>query len=205
MTEKNPLPVCYGSIEYLLYDFFNHLVYQLILYRTQLLIGIIFTASRELLSVHILCRVRAVDKIHSNRHTQFHHTGITVRTDSFVQRIIIGYLPRQLQVTSTLYVWMGKYPEISEAATRGRAGAREQILNSLYKKATGFSVMVKVPMRRRTLDGDDKIEIVEKEEYFPPDERAARLWLNADERRRLRDDKDDAPGGGTPVRVIVDV
>ena len=107
--------------------------------------------------------------------------------------------------TSTLYVWMGKYPEISEAATRGRAGAREQILNSLYRKATGFSVMVKVPMRRRTLDGDDKIEIVEKEEYFPPDERAARLWLNADERRRLRDDKDNAPGGGAPVRVIVDV
>lgn len=107
--------------------------------------------------------------------------------------------------TSTLYVWMGKYPEISEAATRGRAGAREQILNSLYKKATGFSVMVKVPMRRRTLDGDEEIKIVEKEEYFPPDERAARLWLNADERRRLRDDKDDAPGGGAPVRVIVDV
>ena len=106
---------------------------------------------------------------------------------------------------STLYAWMGKFSEISEATTRGRAGAREQILNSLYKKATGFSVMVKVPMRRRTLDGAEKIEIVEKEEYYPPDERAARLWLNADERRRLRDDKDDAPDGGEPVRVIVDV
>ena len=105
----------------------------------------------------------------------------------------------------TLYTWKKEYSDISDAIARGRAGAREQILNSLYKKATGFSVMVKVPMRRRTLDGDDKIEIVEKEEYFPPDERAARLWLNADERRRLRDDKDDAPGGGTPVRVIVDV
>ena len=56
-----------------------------------------------------------------------------------------------------------------------------------------------------TLDGDDKIEIVEKEEYYPPDERAARLWLNADERRRLRDDKDDAPDGGEQVQVVVDL
>lgn len=106
---------------------------------------------------------------------------------------------------STLYVWLGKYPEISEAATRGRAGAREQILNSLYRKATGFSVMVKVPMRRRTLDGDDKIEIVEKEEYYPPDERAARLWLNAHERQLLRDEPDADSGEREEVRVIIDV
>ncbi len=105
----------------------------------------------------------------------------------------------------TLYTWRKTHSDISDALTRGRAGAREQILNSLYKKATGFSVMVKVPMRRRTLDGDDRIEIVEKEEYYPPDERAARLWLNADERRRLRDDKDDAPDGGEQVQVVVDL
>ena len=106
---------------------------------------------------------------------------------------------------STLYVWLGKYPEISEAATRGRVGAREQILNSLYRKATGFSVKVKVPMRRRTLAGDDEIEIVEKEEYYPPDERAARLWLNAHERQLLRDEPGQDADEREAVRVIVDV
>lgn len=91
---------------------------------------------------------------------------------------------------STLYAWQKEHPEISEAATRGRAGAREQILNSLYKKATGFSITVKTPMRRRVSRDEDVIEIVEKEEYFPPDDRAARLWLNAHERQILRDGED---------------
>ena len=106
--------------------------------------------------------------------------------------------------TSTLYDWYRKHPDISEAATRGRSGAREQILNSLFQKAKGFSVMVKVPMRVRR-GGDEEIEIVEKEEYFPPDERAARLWLNAHERQLLRDDPAVDRGDGERVAVVVDI
>ncbi len=116
-------------------------------------------------------------------------------------------LARKMGISpSTLYDWLGKHSEISEAVTRGRGGARELILNSLFKKAKGFSVTVKVPMRRRVDRDRDVIEIVEKEEYFPPDDRAARLWLNAHERQILRDDPgvDNGPEN-EKVTVIVDV
>lgn len=106
---------------------------------------------------------------------------------------------------STLYRWMNDHREIWEATTRGRAGAREQILNSMYKKATGFSVFVKVPMRVRAAGGEDRIVTVEKEEYYPPDDRAARIWLNADERRRLRDEETGDEAERDSVTVVVDL
>lgn len=60
-------------------------------------------------------------------------------------------LARKMGISpSTLYVWRKDHPEISEAATRGRGGAREQIENSVYKKARGYTVTVKEPMKLRS-------------------------------------------------------
>lgn len=116
-------------------------------------------------------------------------------------------LSRKMGISrKTLYEWKREHGDICDAVTRGRAGARELILNSLFKKAKGFSVTVKVPMRRRVDRDRDVIELVEKEEYFPPDDRAARLWLNAHERRILRDEPESDNGPDSEkVTVIIDV
>ncbi len=116
---------------------------------------------------------------------------------------------------STLYDWYRKHPEISEAATRGRSGAREQIENALMQKACGYTKTVKEPMKVRqrfwnpkTMHMEEREEVVlaDKEIHIPPDPRAAQFWLI--NRNRDRWAEHPAPPdseAGDKVTVICDV
>lgn len=117
--------------------------------------------------------------------------------------------------TSTLYEWFKKHPEISEAATRGRSGAREQIENALMKKALGYTadVLEPVKVRRRYwnvttqhMEETEDVVMAVKQVHIPPDPRAAQFWLT--NRNRDRWEEHPVPAGGgdeEKVTVVCDV
>ena len=115
----------------------------------------------------------------------------------------------------TLREWVRDHEQIGRALLRGRGGAAtEQVENALYKKALGYNVTVKVPMRvkKRVQDPEtgcweerEVIEMVEREKHVPPDMKAVQFWLT--NREKLRWQKAPAPDGEEQegVTVIIDV
>lgn len=115
---------------------------------------------------------------------------------------------------STLYAWRKEHPEISEAATRGRGGARELIENALMKKALGYTVTVKEPMRVRHRYWNEQTQHMEEEEevvqgtrevHIPPDTRAAQFWLTNRNRDRWAEHPTPQEGEQEAVQVVIDV
>lgn len=88
---------------------------------------------------------------------------------------------------STLYDWRQKYPEISEAITRGRGGALVLIKNALFERARGGIQLVTKPIKRRVREFDETtgkcireeeiIEYATEEVYIPPDTNAIKFFL----------------------------
>jgi len=73
---------------------------------------------------------------------------------------------------STLYLWKHTEPEFSEALKVGKATADERVVQSLYRKAVGYSHdAVKI----MSVEG----EVVKTDyvEHYPPDTTAAIFWL----------------------------
>lgn len=124
-------------------------------------------------------------------------------------------LAERLGVTrKTLRRWAKEHDQLALALMRGRGGAAEQVENALYKKALGYNVTVKVPMRVRKRVQDPEtgqweerevIEMVEREKHVPPDMKAVQFWLT--NREKLRWQKSPGPDedGQEGVTVIIDV
>jgi hypothetical protein len=72
----------------------------------------------------------------------------------------------------TLYAWRDTYPDFLAAMQVGKNETIARLRNSLMKKALGFSIPVK-----RTETSDTYIKVIETEEYFPPETRAATILL----------------------------
>src|ERR1700722_1599584 len=73
---------------------------------------------------------------------------------------------------ATLYKWRKRYPEFDEAVRYGKYGADAEVVNSLFKLATGFSQMEE---KLVMVHGEPKIELLRV--YYPPNKEAIRLWL----------------------------
>ncbi len=124
-------------------------------------------------------------------------------------------LARKMGISrETLRVWAKKYPGISGSVTRGRGGAREQIENAVYKRALGYTVEVKEPMkvRRRFFNPttgkmEEQEEVVQgvREVHIPPDTRAAQMWLTNRERDRWAEHPTPIDGQREAVTVEVDL
>lgn len=82
----------------------------------------------------------------------------------------------------TLYEWKKVYPQFSEALTRGREIADAEIANSMYERAKGWRHKLEKPM---TINGE--LKMVEVEEAFPPDTKAATIWLTNRHGKKWRD------------------
>ena len=72
----------------------------------------------------------------------------------------------------TIYEWKKVYPDFSDALLKGKQLADAEVAAGLYKRATGFSHMIKRNMKSE----EGPIEY-EDELYFPPDTQAASRWL----------------------------
>ncbi len=115
---------------------------------------------------------------------------------------------------ATLYRWIRDHCEICEALTRGRGGAREQIENALYKRALGYTVEVNEPVKVRRRFWNTAVGKMEEEEevvqgtrevHFPPDVRAASMWLTNRERDRWAEHPTPVDGQHEGVTVEVDL
>lgn len=96
---------------------------------------------------------------------------------------------------STFRVWRDKHPALSAALKKGKAPVDIEVENALLKKALGFSVVVKKPIKvktKRQLQGkgtieEEHIEYAEEEVYVPPDTAAQIFWLKNRKPDKWRD------------------
>lgn len=85
----------------------------------------------------------------------------------------------------TLYDWRKKYPQISEALTRGKEPVDVEVENKLHEMCMGFIVKVKEPVKIKEVKmkaGEgrietERIEYAEREVYVPPNVVAQKYWL----------------------------
>lgn len=85
----------------------------------------------------------------------------------------------------TLYEWQKRFPVISEALKKGKAPVDLQVENALLKKALGFTVKLKKPIKLRTKKQlkdkgtieEERIEYADEEVYIPPETAAQIFWL----------------------------
>jgi transcriptional regulator with XRE-family HTH domain len=107
--------------------------------------------------------------------------------------------------TNTISAWKRKYPEFMDALQLGKDIANQEVVRSLYARATGYK---HTAVRFFVIDG----QIKEKEyiEHYPPDVKAQEFWLTnrmAEEWKRNHEDDDKREGvhinitGGLPDKL----
>ena len=105
---------------------------------------------------------------------------------------------------STLCEWKDhRFPEILEALKKGKAPVDIEVENALLKRANGYTVTVKKPIRVKTKRQlkdkgtieEERIEYVEEEVYIAPDTTAQIFWLKNRRPDRWRDRPQNVPTG----------
>lgn len=100
-------------------------------------------------------------------------------TDKDIAQKKIGISPQ------TFCEWKTKYPEFAEALKKGREVCDYEVENALHRRAIGYYITVKKPVKlkeekQKVGEGKvvtERIEMVEEEVYIPPDPSAMYFWL----------------------------
>ena len=103
----------------------------------------------------------------------------------------------------TLYAWLKDHVEISDALKKGKAPVDIEVENALLKRAKGYTVTVKKPVKVKTKRQlkdkgtieEEHIEFVEEEVYIPPDTTAQIYWLKNRRPDKWRDKPVSAVSG----------
>lgn len=123
-------------------------------------------------------------------------------------------IARNIKIScSTFYAWLDKYPLISEAIKKGKAPVDYEVENALHKKAIGYTVTVKKPIKVKTrkqlkdkgMIEEERIEYAEEEVYIPPDTTAQIFWLKNRRPDKWRDKPKEESDVNQPVNIIIDV
>lgn len=85
----------------------------------------------------------------------------------------------------TLCEWKSRFASISSALKKGKEPVDIEVENALLKSALGYTVTVKEPVKIRVEKmkpgvgrvTEEKIEMVEREVYIPPNVTAQFFWL----------------------------
>ena len=86
---------------------------------------------------------------------------------------------------STLKNWKNEYPAVMAALKRGKEVIDIEVENALLNKALGFTFKVKKSYKLKDVEYKDgrkvreseRIEMVDEEQYIPPDTTAQIFWL----------------------------
>ena len=96
---------------------------------------------------------------------------------------------------STLYDWMNRFPDISDAIKKGKAPVDIQVENALLKRAKGYTVTETIEEMYRDPETNkitsQHIRRITKE--IPPDVGAIVFWLKNRKPGRWRDKIETAP------------
>lgn len=87
--------------------------------------------------------------------------------------------------------WKARFPSLSSALKKGKAPVDLAVENALYKSATGFTKTLRKPVKVRKRGGNEEIEYVEEEFYYPPQVTAQIFWLKNRRRDRWKDKPED--------------
>jgi hypothetical protein len=95
---------------------------------------------------------------------------------------------------ATFYRWKNKHSEFCEAIKSGKEDADVKIAASLFKRASGHKEKRIIPIKlRTTVNGEgstEKVEMVEVEDYYPPEVAAQIFWLKNRNPQMWRDKKE---------------
>jgi len=95
---------------------------------------------------------------------------------------------------STFNKWKIDFPEFSESIKKGKQEADANVASMLYKKAIGYTQKKTIPFKlKETVNGKgstEKIELVEIEDYYPPEVSAQFIWLKNRQPELWRDKKE---------------
>jgi len=89
----------------------------------------------------------------------------------------------------SVHKWKKLYPEFSECIRQGKMIADSKVAESLYKRATGFTLPETLTFELQKGEFTKEVERVETIKHYPPDVRACELWL----RNRTNFFKNDNP------------
>lgn len=102
---------------------------------------------------------------------------------------------------STFRDWIGKFSALSASLKKGKAPVDIEVENALLKRATGYTVKLKKPIKVKTtkrITGkgevtEERIEYADEEQYIPPDTTAQIFWLKNRRPDKWRDKREEAP------------
>ena len=102
---------------------------------------------------------------------------------------------------TTFKEYLNRFPPIRAALKRGKAPVDYEVENALYKRATGYTVKLKKPIKVKTtkrITGkgevtEERIEYADEEQYIPPDTTAQIFWLKNRRPDKWRDKREEAP------------
>lgn len=99
----------------------------------------------------------------------------------------------------TIYEWKNKHQEFSEAIKDGKSRADVEIANALYHRAKGCTVNTQKAIKIKTGQHQEKVEVVDLEESYPPDPICIKYFMNNRNPDRWKDRKTEeqtGPNGG---------
>ena len=73
--------------------------------------------------------------------------------------------------------WKKLYPEFAECIRRGKMIADSKVAESLFKRATGFTLPETLTFEIQKGEFKKEVERIETVKHYPPDVRACELWL----------------------------
>lgn len=97
---------------------------------------------------------------------------------------------------STLYLWKHAHPSFSEALKVGKDVADERVVQSLYRKATGYTFD-----SEKIFCTDGIVTRAAIVEHVPPSDTAAIFWLKNRRKDEWRDKQDIEHSGGVTVEI----
>lgn len=105
---------------------------------------------------------------------------------------------------STLYRWKAQHPEFREAILDGGPKADAIVAERTFMRACGYSHKAEKIFLDHDAKGRAKIIRAEYVEHYPPDTRAATLWLTNRGKGKWRNRIEHDGEVGIPVKFIVE-
>jgi hypothetical protein len=100
---------------------------------------------------------------------------------------------------ATINNWKHEYPKFLESIRNGKERADIEIANALYHRAKGCSIKTQKAIKVKIDQYQEKVEVVDLEEAYPPDPVCIKYFMNNRNPDRWKDKtthEQTGPGGG---------